>query len=98
VNLKIRSLSASIKTRQMEYASGGEVTTKEWYINHKYALNINQCVLPFINSLIKIRKKESRDLCDYFMDEAKAYLNPMEFKAILKNARHEMDLINRGGN
>jgi hypothetical protein len=93
INQKISSLSAAIKTRQMEYSSGGEATPKEWYISRKHALNVNQCIMPFINSLIKQRKKESRGLCDYFMDEAKAYLKPIEYEAILQNARREMDTI-----
>jgi hypothetical protein len=96
INLKISNLSSAIKSKQIEYSNGGEGTTKEWYINHKHALNINQRVLPFINSLIKMRKKEARGLCEYFMDEAKAYLKPIDYEAILRNAQNEMDIIREG--
>jgi hypothetical protein len=93
VNRKITGLSSAIKAKQVEYSAGGEGATKEWFVNHKYALNINQCVLPFINNLIKIRKKETRGLSEYFMDEARACLKPVEYESILQNARREMDLM-----
>jgi hypothetical protein len=97
INFKISDLSSAIKIKQMEYASGGEGTTTKWYMNHKHALNSNQRVLPFVNNLIKMRKKESRGLSEYFMDEAKAYLKPTDYEVIFRNAKKEMDFI-LGGN
>jgi hypothetical protein len=63
--------------------SGRTKTAKEWDISHKYALAVNQRVLPYISSLIKQRRKDARGIGDYFMDEAKVFLNQKEFEAIL---------------
>jgi hypothetical protein len=98
VTLKISSLSLAMKAKQADYATGGTGTTKEWYINHKYALHINQRVLPYINALIRGRLKETRNrsISDYFMDEARAFLKPNEFETILRNAQQEMSLLQGG--
>jgi hypothetical protein len=100
VTLKISSLSLAMKAKQADYATGGAGTSKEWYINHKYALHINQRVLPYINALIRGRFKEirgrSRSISDYFMDEARAFLKPDEFETILRNAQQEMLLLQGG--
>jgi hypothetical protein len=94
IELKISSLSMSIKANQIDYASSGKGTTKEWYTKHKYVLSINQRVLPYIANLIKQRRREQRrNISDYFMDEAKAYLKQNDFEEILKNARHEMAIL-----
>jgi hypothetical protein len=95
VTLKISSLSLVIKASQVDHAASGRGTTKEWYINHKYALSINQRVLPYINNLIKQRYRETRRLGDYFMDEAKVFLRPNDFETILKNAKQEMSLLQK---
>jgi hypothetical protein len=96
IDLKISSLSLIIKTKQIDYTSGGKGTAKEWYTRHKYALSINQRVLPYIANLIKRRRGELRSISDYFMDEAKVFLKSNEYEAILKNAQHEMSLLQGG--
>jgi hypothetical protein len=88
INLKINSLSSAIKAKQIDHSKGGEGATKEWYINHRYALTINQRVLPYINSLIKQRR---RRLSDHFMDQARKLLPQDEFEMILKNAQIKME-------
>jgi hypothetical protein len=96
IELKISTLSLLIKTRQIDYTSGGKGTTKEWYMRHKYVLLINQRVLPYIANIIKQRRKKLRGIGDYFMDEAKVFLKPNDYEAILKNAQHEMSLLREG--
>jgi hypothetical protein len=93
---KIAGLSASIKEKQIEYAQGGKSASKEWRMSRKLALSINQRVLAYVNSLIKKRLRTSRSIGDYFMDEAKIFLKPNNYEAILKNARHEMSLLQGG--
>jgi hypothetical protein len=96
IELKVSSLSMLIKTKQIDYTSGGKGTTKEWYTRHKYALSLNQRILPYITNLIKQRRRELRSIGDYFMDEAKVFLKQKDFEEILKNARHEMSLLREG--
>jgi hypothetical protein len=90
INLKITSLSSAIKIKQIEHSSGGDGATKEWYINHKFALSINQRVLPYINSLIKQRRRAERSLADYFVDKAKIFLSTGDFETILNMAQAAM--------
>jgi hypothetical protein len=87
INLKISNLSTAIKAKQIDHSSGGEGASKDWYINHKIALSISQQILPYINSLIKQRRRAERTLGDLFMDQAKAFLTQNEFETILKNAQ-----------
>jgi len=87
VNLKISNLSTAIKAKQIDHASGGEGASKDWYINHKVALSISQRILPYINSLIKQRRRAERSLSDHFMDQAKIFLSQKEFETILENAQ-----------
>jgi hypothetical protein len=87
VSLKISNLSTAIKAKQIDHASGGEGASKGWYINHKVALSINQRILPYINSLIKQRRRAERNIGDYFMDQAKVFLSQNEFESILKKAQ-----------
>jgi hypothetical protein len=87
---KITGLSASIKEKQIEYASGGKSASREWYMIRKSALSINQRVLTYINSLIKKRLRTNRNISDYFMSQAKVLLSRETFEHILNNARQEM--------
>jgi hypothetical protein len=92
---KINGLSASIKEKQIEYASGGKSASKEWYMSRKSALSINQRVLTYVNSLIKKRYREARTISDYFMGQAKLFLKENDYETILINAQREMALITR---
>jgi hypothetical protein len=90
INLKIDGLSSAIKAKQIEYANGGEGSTKEWYVTHRYALTINQRMLPYINNIIKNiikRKRSEKSLGDHFMDQARQLLPQNDFETILKNAQ-----------
>ena len=87
---KITGLSASI------YAQRGKSASKEWYMNRRLALSINQRVLTYVNSLIKKRHRKARSISDYFMDEAKLFLKPKEYETILRNAHREMSLLREG--
>jgi hypothetical protein len=86
ISLKINSLASAIKAKQIDRANGGEGATKEWYVNHRYALTINQRMLPFINSLIKQRRRSGKSMSDHFMDQARLLLPRDDFEAILKSA------------
>jgi hypothetical protein len=96
IELKVNSLSMLIKTKQIDYTSGGKGTSKAWFVKHKYALLLNQRILPYITNLIKQRRRELRGIGDYFMDEAKVFLKQKDFEEILKNAQHEMLLLREG--
>ncbi len=90
ITKKISSISASIKEKQIEYASGGESASKKWYMSRKNALSINQRVLTYINSLIKKHLRKSRTISDHFMEQAKVLLPHEEFESILSSAHQEM--------
>jgi hypothetical protein len=92
---KITGLSASIKEKQIEYARGGKSASKEWYMNRKLALSINQRVLIYVNSLIKKRLRKARSIGDYFMDQAKASLSREAYENILTSAHNEMQMRDR---
>ena len=96
INKKISGLSASIKEKQIDYASGGERAAKKWYMDRRLALSINQRVLAYIKCLIKKRLREGRKISDYFMDEAKTALPPGEYDRILHNAQREMQILMEG--
>jgi hypothetical protein len=86
VNLKIDGLTLAIKARQIEYAESGKGSTKEWYVNHRYALTINQQMLSYINTIIK-RRRSQKSLGDHFIDQARRLLPQNDFETILKNAQ-----------
>jgi hypothetical protein len=97
ITKKINGLSASIREKQIEFSQGGKGVSKEWYMSRRNALSINQRVLTYVNSLIKKRiRRTTRSISDYFMDEAKVFLKPNDYEAILKNARQEMSLLREG--
>jgi hypothetical protein len=85
ISKKISGLSASL------YAGGGKNAPKEWYMNRKLALSINQRVLTYANSLIKKRLREAGGVRGCFMDRAEELLPREEFERILSSARREME-------
>jgi hypothetical protein len=87
---KITGLSASIKEKQIEYAKGGKSASKEWYMNRKLALSINQRVLTYVNILIKKHLRKARSVGDYFMEQAKVCLPREKYESILTGAYNEM--------
>lgn len=93
IETKIQTLAGQIRAKKIEYAEGGEGATREWYMNHKYALNINQRILPFLADMIKQRNREERSLADYFVDEARLYLDKETYDAIMRNAMREKNLL-----
>jgi hypothetical protein len=93
---KITGLSAAIKEKQIEYARGGNSASKEWYMNRRLALSINQRVLIYIKSLIKKRLRKARSISDYFMDQAKVNLPREEYESILTSAHNEMKAMEQG--
>jgi hypothetical protein len=90
ITKKINGIFASLKEKQIEYASGGKGASREWYMSRKHALSINQRVLTYVNSLIKKRLRKSRTISDHFMEQAKAILPPMLFEQILNDAQASM--------
>ena len=96
VSADIFKISVTIKSKQIEFASGGDGFKKEDYINLKRAMSFLQRILPYLTRMIKQRHKDERWLSDYFMDEAKLYLSPGEYETILSRARKERELL-RGG-
>jgi hypothetical protein len=93
IEMKIQILATQIKAKKIEFAEGGKGATREWYMNHKYALNINQRMFPFLADLIRQRNREERSLSDYFVDEARIYLDKEIFNNILRNAEREKNLL-----
>jgi hypothetical protein len=93
VDTKIQFLASAIKQKQMDYSSGGKGASKDWYANKKYALMVNQRILPLLNDLIKQRNRDERSLSDYFVDEARIYLSRIDFDAIMRNAVREKKLM-----
>ena len=97
INKKISGLSASIKEKQIDYANSGRRASKDWYLNRKLALSINQRVLMYVNYLLKKRSKEaSQGLGDYFMGQAKIILKKNDYELILSNAYREKECAERG--
>jgi hypothetical protein len=95
VETKIQILAAQIKAKKIEFAGGGKGATREWYMNHKYALDMNQRILPFLADLIKQRNREERSLSDYFVDEARIYLDKEIFANIMRNAEREKNILTK---
>jgi hypothetical protein len=90
ISKKINGLSASIKEKQIEYASEGKSASKEWYMRRMSALSINRRVQTYVNSLMKKRLRKTKSIGDYFMDQAKVALPREEYESILTNAHNEM--------
>jgi hypothetical protein len=84
---KISGLAAKIRNKQIEYANGGEGASADWYANHKYLLSINEKVMPYINSLLKRRRRAERNLGDAFIDEARCALTAKDFDLIFLRAQ-----------
>jgi hypothetical protein len=95
IETKVQILAAQIKAKKIEFAGGSKGATREWYINHKYALDMNQRMLPFLADLIKQRNREERSLSDYFVDEARVYLDEETFDNIMRNAEREKNLLKK---
>jgi hypothetical protein len=90
ITKKITGISASIKEKQIECASGGKRASRQWYMSRKNALSINQRVLTYVNSLIKKHLRKSRTISDHFMEQAKVILPREEFESVLSSAHQEM--------
>jgi len=84
---KISGLAEKIRNKQIEYANGGEGASAEWYANHKHVLSINEKFMPYINSLLKQRRRAERNIGDAFMDEAKRTLAAKDFDLIFLRAQ-----------
>jgi hypothetical protein len=91
ISKKISSLSIAIKEKQIDYAGEGKRTSKEWYINRKLALYINQHALTYVNSLIKKRRRAERSISDFFMNSAKSILPLQDYQLILNDAHKEKE-------
>ena len=92
----INSLSTVIKNKQIEYATGGEGCSADWYIKRKHILSLNQRVLPYVNILIKKRRQDERPLSEYFMNLAQNELPAWQYGQILNAAKNEMRLMREG--
>jgi hypothetical protein len=95
INKKISGLSAALREKQIEYSNGGKGAEKEWYMNRKIALSINQRVITYVNSLIRNHRRLERNISDYFMEQAKIVLAREDFELILSKAQREKE--NREG-
>jgi hypothetical protein len=86
INKKICGISASIRESRVDYYSGRKPSPPNRYLNRKLSLSINQRVLAYVNSLIKMRRRTERSISDYFMDSAKNILPTKDYELILKDA------------
>jgi hypothetical protein len=93
VETKVQSLSAQIEAKKIEHSNGGKGSTPEWYINHKYALNMSQRMLSFLADTVKRRNRNERSVSDYFVDEARIYLDKGTFDTIMQNAVREKKIL-----
>jgi hypothetical protein len=93
INKKISGISASIKGSQIDFANTGKRAPRDWYMNNKLSLSINQRVLVYINILIKKRRRSERSISDFFMDSAKSILSTQDFNFILNNAHDKMGAV-----
>jgi hypothetical protein len=91
INKRISGLSAAIKGKQIDYSNGGKGAEKEWFMNRKIALWINQRVFDYVNFLIKNRRRLERNISDYFMEQAKTVLPRNDFELILSKAQREKE-------
>ena len=95
INKRISGLSAAIREKQIDYSNGGKRAEKDWYMNRKLALSINQRVFTYVNSLVKNRRRLERTISDYFMEQAKTVLSRTDFELILNKAQQKKE--NREG-
>jgi hypothetical protein len=95
IESKVQILAAQMKAKKIDYAGGGEGSTREWFVNHKYALDVNSRMLPFVAGLIRQRNRDERSLSDYFVDEARIYLDKGTFDTIMRNAEREKNILTR---
>ena len=93
INKKISGISASIKEKQIDYANSGKRASKNWYMNRKLALSINQRVLTYVNFLIKKKRRGEKSISDFFMDAAKNILPSQDYELILDDAHKEMEAM-----
>jgi hypothetical protein len=93
IEMKAQIVAAQLKVKKIEYANGGEGATREWYNNHKYVLRVCERMIPFLADLIKKRNTEERSISDYFLDEARIYLDKEVFDTIMQNAMREKRLL-----
>jgi len=92
INKKISGISASLKEKQIDQNSTGEIISKAWYMRRRNALSINQRVLTYINSLLRKRRRPERSVSDYFMEEAKTVMPPELYEEVLTNAHGRMGI------
>ena len=90
INKKISGLSASIKEKQIDFANSGKRASKDWYMNRKLALSINQRVLNYVNVLIRLKRRSEKSIGDFFMDSAKDILPKQDYDLVLSNAQKTM--------
>jgi hypothetical protein len=93
VDGKVRSIAAQLQAKKIDYQSGGAGASRKWYLDHKYTLGMFQKILPALNDYIKKRNREERSVSDYFVDEARNFLDKNTFDAIMENARREKELL-----
>ena len=93
VSADIVRIASVVKSKQVDFFNGGNGLKKEEYINLKHAISILQRMLPYLNKMVKQRHRRERSISDYFMDEAKLYLEPIEYETILIRARKEQELL-----
>ena len=93
IEMKIKTLTAQMKIKKIEYIKSGPSTEREWYTNRKYALSVNQRMLPFLSEMINQRNRKERSLADYFLDEARVFLDKETYNAIMQNAMREKKLL-----
>ena len=96
INKRISGLSAAIREKQIDYSNSGKRAEKDWYMNRKIALSINQRVFTYVNSLIKSRRRLERNISDYFMEQAKTVLPRNDFELILSKAQREKETKEKG--
>ena len=89
---KISGISASLKEKQIDYANSGKRASKNWYMNRKLALSINQRVLTYISSLIKKKSKAEKTFGDFFVDAANKVLSDDLFNELHSLALQNMDI------
>ena len=89
LNLKITNIADIIEEKK-------RTETKEWYKRRKYALSLHAKMVPYINSLLKLRNKLERSLSDCFMDQARILISAEHYELILGSAEREYKLGREG--
>lgn len=85
VNLKIFNTIDLIRQRK-------KLETVEWRRRKEYVISVNNKILPYLNAVLKQRRKTEKTISDHFMDQAKIILPVNDFEAILSCAGKEMRL------